>query len=637
MLKKIEKTAAQKLDQPQAITPEVVENKSRITFVQKVIKGETYLVMAQSAVELEDEFSNFYYTTKALENLYIQPPFEPKVLQSLVGTNNILGQCVEAMEVNIDGTGHEFIPAHKDMKVDEAEVKQAEEFFEQPYPDETFIKQRRKLRRFTESVGYGYLEILRAADGTMVGVRNIETTGVRFVRLDEPLQVVKKMMRGGKEVEIKIWTRERRFAQIVAMRDFVYYREYGTTRQLHRKTGKWESPENPVPLDYRASEILVFGVHPAIESPYFLPRWINQLPSVVGSRKAEEQNLEFLDAGGMPPAIIFINGGTMMKDTADQLRAYLSGQNKNKHRAVVVETQTSSGSLDSQGKVDTKVERFGAEQANDAMFMEYDKATEEHVRTGFRLPPLFVGKAADYNFATAQTAYMVAEAQVFQPERTEFDAVINSTIMKELGFKTIKFKSKPITLKDVATQLKGLELSKDVASRETFMKEMNTAAGMNLELGELAYPNVASDQEHPGMPTISEIDHKKLPASTPSASPESPQPTPKEPEPKLPPKPEEDTHIVIGEKQKVVPKPIFSKEERKQRKAASELIELAHDYATLQGLVRKRDLGPERELIVREEISNLDRSDKQAFDRLMAQYAFGDDADDLVAVSSLMS
>ena len=173
----------------------------------------------------------------------------------------------------------------------------------------------------------------------------------------------------------------------------------------------------PVPPEKRGSELLILGINPDVTTPYFLPRWINQLPSVIGSRAAEEQNLQFLDAGGLPPAIVFIQGGTLIKDTSDQLRMYLSGLNKNKNRAVVVEVQSVSGSLDAAGKVDVKVERFGSAQSQDSMFTNYDEVTEEHVRVGFRLPPLFLGKAVDYNFATAQTSYMVAEAQVFLPER----------------------------------------------------------------------------------------------------------------------------------------------------------------------------------------------------------------------------
>ena len=54
------------------------------------------------------------------------PPFEPNVPLNLVQTNNILNQCIEAMEVNIDGTGHEFVPVEEGKEIDEAEEKIAE-------------------------------------------------------------------------------------------------------------------------------------------------------------------------------------------------------------------------------------------------------------------------------------------------------------------------------------------------------------------------------------------------------------------------------------------------------------------------------------------------------------------------------
>ena len=439
---------------------------SKITFVQKVIKQETWMVMTQSAVELEDEFSSLYWTAGAQNNLFLMPPFEPNVLLNLVQTNNILNQCIEAMEVNIDGTGYELVPIEEGKEIDKQEEKIARAFFDEPYPNVSMTSIRRRLRRQMESVGYGFLEVLRNIAGDVVGLRSVETAHVRMVKLDAPIQVKKKIMRDGKEVELTLWERERRFAQTVALKQQVYYREFGTTREIDRDTGNWESETYKVTPEKRGSELLILGINPDITTPYYLPRWINQLPSVIGSRAAEEQNLQFLDAGGLPPAIVFIQGGTLIKDTSDQLRMYLSGLNKNKNRAVVVEVQSSSGSLDAAGKVDVKVERFGSAQSQDSMFTNYDEVTEEHVRVGFRLPPLFLGKAVDYNFATAQTSYMVAEAQVFEPERTEFDDLMNKTIVKDLGLTTLLYKSKPITLKDVATQLKGLELSMPVATRE---------------------------------------------------------------------------------------------------------------------------------------------------------------------------
>jgi capsid portal protein len=101
-------------------------------FIQKVISGDTYLVMAQSAIELEDEWSNLYYTTSDQSKLFLSPPFDPISLLNFTNTNNILKQCIEAMEVNIDGTGFSFVGAEEGTEPDETERKMAEGFFSEP-------------------------------------------------------------------------------------------------------------------------------------------------------------------------------------------------------------------------------------------------------------------------------------------------------------------------------------------------------------------------------------------------------------------------------------------------------------------------------------------------------------------------
>ncbi|QIN95164.1 portal protein [Stenotrophomonas phage vB_SmaS_DLP_3] len=436
--------------------------------------------------DLEDEFKGLYFTTEDSSKTLIEPPYPPKVLMRLVTQNNILGQCVEAMEVNVDGTGYEFVAKEEGKPVDPKEAQILKSFFSEPYPGVSFLDMRRQLRRDMESAGYGYLEVIRAVDGNIVALRNQTAHMVRLVRLDNAVQVQKKIERNGAEVELTLFERERRFCIRINNQN-VYYREFGTTRHLHKKTGEWEGSAQAdgkklvIEPGDRATELMMFGIHKDVDTAYSIPRWINQMPSVVGSRKAEEANLEFFDAGGIPPAIIFIQGGTLAKDMADQLKMYLSGASKSNNRAVVVEAQSSSGSLESAGSVQVKVERFGSERANDSMFSKYDVAAEEHVRTGFRLPPLFVGKAADYNFATAKTAYMVAEAQIFEPERKKFDEKLNRTLIPALGVKATVIKSNPITLKDVEQQFKAMELVADKVKGEGLVNEVNKVAGLTLE------------------------------------------------------------------------------------------------------------------------------------------------------------
>ncbi|KVR21714.1 hypothetical protein WK13_34820 [Burkholderia ubonensis] len=588
-------------------------NKSRALPVPKVIGEDTYMVMADSAYAPEDEFGGMYFTQSNPGSVILRPPFQPKVLLGLATRNNILNQCIEAMEVNVDSTGYEFVPKVEGGKVDKAQKQIAESFFNEPFPGKTFQQIRRTLRREQEGVGYSYLEVLRNLDDEVVAIRNLSAVHTRLVKYDEPVEVSRTVERNGAEVDIKMMDRERRYMTKFGKNE-TYYREFGASRQLNKRTGEWETDGNPVDPKDRATEVIMFGVNPDVESSYYTPRWINQLPSVIGSRKAEEQNLEFFDSGGLPPAIIFVQGGSLAGATADQLRNYLSGKNKAKQRAVVVEAQSTSGSIDAAGSVQIKVERFGSQASGDNMFENYDKRAEDHVRTGFRLPPLFTGRAADYNYATAVVAYMVAEEQVFQPERADFDSIINATIMKALGCKDIKLQSKGITLKNVDSQVKALQLAKDLSKGDSFVKEVNQIAGTNLEYDKNAAPDrvtiteaVAPGQDPQvqnqaanGGQQVKMQQKTKTPAggATPGAG---------------------------GSASTGAPKPSTAK------KGGAELFQLALDYAALRGTIAvKHELSPAEKAEVLAEFDALEGDDREATMRMVAALSFGSANDDLV-------
>lgn len=460
-------------------------SKGKVHGVESFLKSDSKKVIASSTLEPEDEFSDLYDAVKGDKNTVLKPTFNLKGLAALVSHNNILSQCVEAMEVNVDGTGHDFYPIEEGGTYDENEYKTAKDFFTEPFFETSFIQIRRAVRRDLESTGNGFIEVIRALDGTVVALRHLSALSTRFIRLDEEVGVTKPINRGGVETTLTISVRERRFIQKIGSNK-IYYREFGASRELNAVTGEWlaagskDETEDGKPIK-RATEVIAFNVNTDHSTPYGIPRWINQMPSILGSRKAEEQNLEFLDSGGMPPAMIFIQGGSLAEDSANQARQYLSGKNDKKYRAVIIEAISNSGSLDNAGQVKVQVERFGADTANDAMYSTYDKTTEDHVRVGFRLPPIFVGRSQDYSYATAVISYMVAEEQVFNPERTEFDAKINNTIMKALGLKTIKFVSKPITLKTLEDKFRGLALVSPYATSESMLEEVNSITGMDLK------------------------------------------------------------------------------------------------------------------------------------------------------------
>lgn len=457
--------------------------------------GEASVLQSNALNEEIDPFESLYKSElQAGEVSLIRPSYNPLQLYRLTQQNNTLSQCIAAMEVNIDGTGFEITNKNGENTDDDPAAQAVTDFFNEPYPDISLITMRRRIRRDLESTGNAYIEAIRNQKGEVTILNKLDAKITRMVRLENQVVVDKKIMRGGAETTVRMAVRERRFAQLIGKK-VVYFKEYSGAQNVDKRTGKFDSPEHEVPPEWHASEIIHLKVDDDVLTPYGVPRWINNVPSVLGSRKAEEFNLEFFDHGGLPPAMVMIQGGQLTSEARTTLTNYLSGKAKFKQRAIMLESFGMGGDLNSSSSVRITVERFGAERQNDSMFEKYDERCAQRVRVSFRLPPLFLGMSQDYNFATAITAYMVAEAQIFQPERTEFDDMINIKIMRQVA-PNYRFRSLPLTVKDIESQLKALELAKDVVEADGFVDAINELADLNLQYQEPEEPEVDPLLDH---------------------------------------------------------------------------------------------------------------------------------------------
>lgn len=455
-------------------------------------------VLESSAFLADDEFGSL---NENLRSTIIAPPFAPRFLVHLCLNNNALMQSVAAMELNVDGTGHILKePDRKDGEEEDTQaISKSNSFFKEPWPGESFVSLRRQKRRDEEMTGNAYFEVLRTIDGKIAFARVLDATTIRMVRLDEPVERDFEVERDGKMVKLTMAVRERRFAQAVPRTfstvagtdptrgkqiNLIYFKEFGTSRDLDKTTGKWAEKGASINASLKATELIHFTVNKTAGTPYGIPRWISQTPSILGSRKAEELNLDFFNAGGLPPAMIIISGGQLTEPVRQQVQNYLSGKGASKHRAAIIEAHSTSGSMEGGGSsVSVRVERFGSEKQKDSLFENYDERCEKRVRSSFRLPPLFVGRTEDFNFASANVSYLVAEAQVFGPERKEFDDRMNATLLKEIN-PDLEFKSNPITLKDVTNQIKAITLASKGTSaidNDNLVKMLNLVTSLELE------------------------------------------------------------------------------------------------------------------------------------------------------------
>src|SRR5271166_3898185 len=451
--------------------------------------GQANGAVQPNAFEPEDEYQQLYVGATRDQGV-IQPPYNPRQLDALSQENNTLGPCIEVMVTNIDGTGYDFVSedTDEDDAEDDPQVDALEEFFAQPWPDMSFKEMRRILRRDRERTGNAYIEVLRDAQDKIVMFRHVDAKMMRMLRLDDAIPIDVTVVRDGKPVTLKVMQRERRYCQLVNGVTLMYFKEFGSKRDLHKKTAVWAPQGQRLPAQMRATEIIHFTAIPDAHTPYGIPRWVNQIPSVLGSRKAEEFNMEFFDNGGVPPVMIVLQGGTLQAQTRQAIEQKMSGEAKKNNRLMVLEVEPAGGGLNQptpQARV--TVERFGADRQQDSMFEKYDERCEQRVMRSFRIPPIFLGGTKDFNFATAFASYTVAEAQVFKPERDEFDEIISMKLLPAMGYDGYRLRSKPLVIEDATLKLQGLEVIQamgDQVEPSDLVQEVNKITGTNLKVSE---------------------------------------------------------------------------------------------------------------------------------------------------------
>jgi PBSX family phage portal protein len=440
--------------------------------------------VVSNALLPEDEFQQFYLSSRG-GLMVLAPPYNIRLLDRLAQENNALSPCIEAMVTNIEETGYDFEAKADDANAeDDSKIEALRDFFSQPWPGESFTSIRKRLRRDLERTGNAYLEVIRNPQDEITFLRHVDSKMVRLVTLDQAVPVVKKVRRNGKDVSVTMMIRERRFCQLLHGQTLIYFREFNSSRDVNKLTGEWAKKGERLPANVRGSEMIHFMVLPDTYTPYGLPRWINQLPSVIGSRKAEEYNLEFFDNGGVPPVLILLQGGTLQPEMRDGLESKLGrGTATHRNRVQVMEVMPSGGTFNAPNNVKVTVERFGAERQDDAMFEKYDDKCETRIRRSFRLPPIFVGQAQDYSFATAVASYAVAEAQVFAPERSSFDEHISIKLIEDMGYADYKLVSKPLAIQDSVVKLQGITAAQATGAvdPEDVIYEINDAVGTNLK------------------------------------------------------------------------------------------------------------------------------------------------------------
>jgi PBSX family phage portal protein len=411
----------------------------------------------------------------------ILPPFDLLTLAMLPENSSELNQCIETMETNIEATGYRFVSRLRLDDVTKTEDDAAQDttqvtpeqrrvlnesraekvrltnFFTY-CTDESFIQFRRRIRRDLETTGNAYFEIIRNAAGAIQGFTHLPSYQMRLGKVeDEPVEVTRKILelQIDGSVEVKEQRIMRRFRSFVQSRSIhqgrttssisghkvVWFKEFGDPRAWSKRDG--EMRENVKKGD-RASEVVHLKLY-SPRSPYGLPRFIGNLLSIFGDRAAEEINWVTFKNNNIPSMAVLVSNGQLTQGTIDRIQSFVESQiqgSDNYSKFLIVEAEASGEDTgEDGGQVKIDIKPLTKEQHSDALFQNYSEKNHDKIRRSFRLPPIFVGQAADYSRSTAESSRRLADEQVFSPERTEFDEIMNRMIFPEMNVIFHKFKS----------------------------------------------------------------------------------------------------------------------------------------------------------------------------------------------------
>lgn len=390
----------------------------------------------------------------------ITPPYDFNKLISVFEQSNMLAQCVEAYVTNIGLCGFLIVPADEKTPMLDAEVQELQSFIDSANSEESLMTVHSKVVGDYEKLGHGYIEVIRDASRRVSLLRHARTAITRVCpKNPEPVAVTYDVVRGPRTSLVT----ELRTFRIFRQQDggvITYFKEFGDPRKLNYKTGLFATKDSPVGRDEEATELL--HIRQTSEDAYGTPRWIHQLPSILGSRESEEVNLRYFEDNTVPPMILTVAGGRLTGESFRELKKLLNEQGIGKERqnkVLLIEAVPERESLDDKGNVTLKVDKLTDARPSDGLFKDYDESNQAKVRSSFRLPPASVGLSQDVTFATANVSQFIAETQIYAPARKLADERLNKLLVNNprgLGLKTVKLESKTPAITNPEGLIKSL-------------------------------------------------------------------------------------------------------------------------------------------------------------------------------------
>lgn len=295
------------------------------------------------------------------------------------------------------------------------------ELFEYPNSDMPFTEVMFLVKTDEETVGNGYLEVVRNNAGRIVQMLHVPAVTIRR-------RLMRSADANGQKYEMAYGYIQIRGAQKK------YFKEFGDDRVMDAYSGKWHDGDEPLDPGRRASEIIHFPIYDPTSQYYGAPRYVPSATAITGNRQSAIRNVSFFENDAVPRMALLVSGGRLTGDSMQQIEDFVRGKARGTdqaHRVMIVQVEPHKVGFQQQNKVMVDLKPLTVGVTEDASFSQYRKDNDEEIREIFGLGQIFF-TSEGANRANAQVAREITNEQEFEPDRLAKEYLINQTIVCDL-------------------------------------------------------------------------------------------------------------------------------------------------------------------------------------------------------------
>ena len=377
----------------------------------------------------KDPFADIYPT---FDNI-LKPNIRFDRLYDIYSESDILQACITTMRKNVHGFGYELLFLGDDIKERDSpealrQAARLKSFFDYTNEENNMAWVLDKCDEDFEVVGNAAIEVIRRPRTNEVAMAYyMPITDCRMCLLDEePTKVRVVIPRDGKPTTLYVRKQFRRFVQVRAMGDVAlkWFKSFGDKRYLDATTGEYKSSASQC---VEVATELLWLSNSVGGQPYGLPRWVGAVTDILGRCQAQFVNYDLFDHQGIPPMLIIVENGSLTDESREDLQNLIESMRgaRNFNKLGLLEAVPEVSGLDEEAHVKIRIQNMIENRNQDLLFNSFLKYSSENIRQVFRLPALYLGAVSSYSYASAFTAKTIGEEQVFSPERTMWDDVIN--------------------------------------------------------------------------------------------------------------------------------------------------------------------------------------------------------------------